>query len=98
MGGGERGPQARPAADALDIDDARDSLSQTVASRRAERSALWQDSALYQDSFFMIDDVRLPDGPRRMAAGDEGDPNDIVGIVTDHARSARVDAALRSAR
>jgi len=83
MGGAQRGPQARPVADALDIDEARDSLAQTVASRRAERTALWQDSAVFQDSFFLIDDVRLPGTQTRMAA-DEGDPRDIVGIVIDH--------------
>ena len=38
-----------------DLDEARDSLATTVASRRAERSALWQDSSLFQDSFFAPD-------------------------------------------
>jgi hypothetical protein len=33
----------------------RDSLSNTVASRRAERTALWQDSTVFQDSFFAPD-------------------------------------------
>jgi len=42
-----RGPQAAPS-----IDSARDSLSSAVASRRRERSALWQDSGFFQDSFF----------------------------------------------
>jgi hypothetical protein len=42
-----RGPQAAPS-----IDTARDSLSSAVASRRRERSALWQDSGFFQDSFF----------------------------------------------
>jgi hypothetical protein len=42
-----RGPQAPPS-----IDSARDSLSTAVASRRRERSALWQDSGFFQDSFF----------------------------------------------
>ena len=49
----------RPAAGAMpdtrDLDEARDSLATTVASRRAERSALWQDSSLFQDSFFAPD-------------------------------------------
>jgi Protein of unknown function (DUF2726) len=31
------------------------SLSSTVANRRAERAALWQDSSLFQDSFFAPD-------------------------------------------
>src|SRR5450755_1044132 len=38
-----------------DLDEARDSLANTVASRRAQRSALWQDSSLFQDSFFAPD-------------------------------------------
>ena len=42
-----RGPQAAPS-----IDTARNSLSSAVASRRRERSALWQDSGFFQDSFF----------------------------------------------
>jgi hypothetical protein len=37
-----------------DLDDARDSLASTVATRRAQRSALWQDSG-FQDSFFAPD-------------------------------------------
>ena len=49
-----RGPQ--PAASApRDLDVARDALATTVATRRAERSALWQDSTLFQDSFFAPD-------------------------------------------
>jgi hypothetical protein len=42
-----RGPRAAPG-----IDTARDSLPSTAASRRRERSALWQDSGFFQDSFF----------------------------------------------
>jgi len=38
-----------------DIDEARDSLASTVATRRAQRSALWQDSSVFQDSFFAPD-------------------------------------------
>ncbi|MGZ8260476.1 MAG: DUF2726 domain-containing protein [Caldimonas sp.] len=38
-----------------DIDDVRDSLASTVATRRAQRSALWQDSTSFQDSFFAPD-------------------------------------------
>ena len=38
-----------------DLDEARDSLASTVASRRAQRSALWQDSSVFQDSFFAPD-------------------------------------------
>jgi hypothetical protein len=42
-----RGPQAAPG-----MDTARDALSGTVANKRRERSALWQDSGFFQDSFF----------------------------------------------
>lgn len=37
------------------LDEARDSLASTVASRRAQRTALWQDSSFSQDSFFAPD-------------------------------------------
>lgn len=47
-----RGPQPAPMRD---VHDVRDSLSSTVAAKRAERSALWQDSTLFQDSFFAPD-------------------------------------------
>jgi hypothetical protein len=42
-----RGPQAAPS-----VGTARDSQSSAVTSRRRERSALWQDSGFFQDSFF----------------------------------------------
>ena len=42
-----RGPHAAPT-----LNQARDSLSHAVASRRRERHALWQDSSVFQDSFF----------------------------------------------
>jgi hypothetical protein len=49
-----RGPQ--PASSPpRDLHLARDALASTVATRRAERSALWQDSTLFQDSFFAPD-------------------------------------------
>ena len=38
-----------------DLDEARDTLASTVANRRAQRTALWQDSSLFQDSFFAPD-------------------------------------------
>lgn len=47
-----RGPQPAPAAN---LNQARNSLSTAVASRRAERTALWQDSTVFQDSFFAPD-------------------------------------------
>jgi hypothetical protein len=48
--GAARGPQAAPS-----VHQARDSLSTTLASRRRERVALWQDSSVFQDSFFAPD-------------------------------------------
>jgi len=45
-----RGPQAAPT-----VNQARDSLSSTVASKRRERVTLWQDSCSLQDSFFGVD-------------------------------------------
>jgi hypothetical protein len=51
---GARSPQpATPVPDPLS--EVRDTLSNTVATRRAERSALWHDSSLFQDSFFAPD-------------------------------------------
>ena len=38
-----------------ELHEARDTLASTVATRRAQRSALWQDSSLFQDSFFAPD-------------------------------------------
>ena len=52
--GPARGPQPAPAP-ATNLHNARDNLSNTVASRRAERTALWQDSTVFQDSFFAPD-------------------------------------------
>ena len=49
---GTRMPNGSPPTD---LNEARDSLSSTVASRRAQRSALWQDSSRFQDSFFAPD-------------------------------------------
>lgn len=52
-GSAARGPQASPPPASLH--QARDTLANTVAHRRAERTALWQDSSLFQDSFFAPD-------------------------------------------
>lgn len=49
-----RGPQPAPAPPA-NLHQARDTLANTVATRRAERTALWQDSTVFQDSFFAPD-------------------------------------------
>jgi Protein of unknown function (DUF2726) len=45
--GAARGPQAAPT-----IDPAHDTTASAVVPRRRERSALWQDSGFFQDSFF----------------------------------------------
>ena len=50
-----RGPQPAPAPPTENLHAARDHLSHTVAARRAERTALWQDSTCFQDSFFAPD-------------------------------------------
>ena len=44
------GAAARAPLPAPSINQARDSLASTVAHRRAERTALWQDSTLFQDT------------------------------------------------
>jgi hypothetical protein len=49
-----RGPQPAPNP-TPNLSQARDSLAHTVASRRAQRTALWQDSTVFQDSFFAPD-------------------------------------------
>jgi hypothetical protein len=49
-----RGPQPAPTQPG-NLHQARDNLSSTVAHRRAERTALWQDSTVFQDSFFAPD-------------------------------------------
>lgn len=54
-----RAPQPAPTppvhAPAHSIGQARDTLASTVATRRAARTALWQDSSFFQDSFFAPD-------------------------------------------
>jgi hypothetical protein len=90
-----RGPQPAPAP-AANLHQARDSLSNAVASRRAERTALWQDSTVFQDSFFAPDSrdgfsssefAPLP-GARSIrrsspAAPDSSMPDTIPGEDTD---------------
>lgn len=53
-GANARGPQAAVTPPHT-LHQARDTLASTVANRRAERTALWQDSSLFQDSFFAPD-------------------------------------------
>lgn len=81
-----QGAAARPAPPAAGytLSEARTTLAHTVRARRAERTALWQDSSFAQDSFFMPDsriDTNFmqsdfhsvppalpPEAPRRAAA------------------------------
>src|SRR6186713_1883720 len=49
-----RGPQPAPAPP-YDLTAAGESLAGPVATKRSERSALWHDSTLFQDSFFAPD-------------------------------------------
>jgi hypothetical protein len=82
-----RGPHPAPT-----MSQARDHLSSTVASRRRERTTLWQDSGFFHDSFFGAESRHdstssefggLP--PRTMPRGVPRDlpPEDIGGIVVD---------------
>ena len=48
-----RGPQPAPA-----VHQARETLATAVASRRRERTTLWQDSGFFHDSFFAPDNRR----------------------------------------
>jgi hypothetical protein len=96
---GPRAPQPAPAP-ARGLTEASSTLASTVASRRAERTALWQDSTFFQDSFFApdnrLDGLASEFGP--MGAGNgrgssEGEhrhseppPEDIGGVVVDTPR------------
>ena len=81
------------------------SLSNTVAHRRAERTALWQDSSLFQDSFF-APDIRAdafgqsdfgghggndtPPGQYSKPGNlGVGDDEDIAGVVVDSPPATR---------
>lgn len=97
-GATQRVPQP---ASSSGLDEARDSLASTVASRRAQRSALWQDSSLFQDSFFAPDSRSDGFGNseyspstlsglaslRQPARSPSND--DVAGIVVDPPSSAR---------
>lgn len=91
-----RGPQPAPAP-APNLHQARSSLSSTVASRRAERTALWQDSTVFQDSFFAPDardgfsnsefpplssSRPLRPAPRRPGPSIFGNPDDLPDPLT----------------
>ncbi len=86
-GAAARGPQPAPT-----VGQARDHLSNTVASRRRERTTLWQDSGFMQDSFFGVDgrggDLGAPSGFGSLRGGVSvrempGAPEDAGGVVVD---------------
>ena len=91
-----RGPLPPPAGPPT-LNQARDTLASTVATKRAARPALWQDSSVFQDSFFAPDN--RADGfansdfndtpaaaPRPGIKGVPG-AHDIVGVVVDRPRT-----------
>ena len=99
-GANARGPQAAVAPPVHSLHQVRDTLASTVANRRAERTALWQDSSLFQDSFFAPDTRSdgsgqsefgslggTSSGPRsRPGALDGGRRDDVGGVVVDSPR------------
>ncbi|MBS0448693.1 MAG: DUF2726 domain-containing protein [Proteobacteria bacterium] len=83
---------AAPASPAQVLDQARDSLANTVATRRAERHSMWHDSGVFQDSFFAPDsrhDTTMSGaelGGGALPAGLQDD--DIAGVVVDAPRAS----------
>lgn len=84
------------------LNQARNTLSNTVASKRAARPALWQDPSVFQDSFFAPDNRSdgfansdfndTPTHAARLAAKSLASqaplgPNDIVGVVVDRPKT-----------
>ncbi len=73
------------------VHQARSNLANTVASRRRERSTLWQDSGFMHESFFDADSSGNPAspsgfgalGPARMGGGMAPLPEDVGGVVID---------------
>lgn len=89
-GASARGPQPAPT-----VNQARDNLASTVASRRRERTTLWQDSGFMQDSFFGMDgrgDAAYSSGfgvSRSMGLRDlTGTGGEIGGVVVETPPSA----------
>ena len=90
-----RGPMPPPAGPPT-LNQARDILSSTVATKRAARPALWQDSSVFQDSFFAPDNRTdgfansdfndTPSGMPRAAGKGAPGAHDIVGVVVDRPR------------
>ncbi len=83
-----RGPQPAP-----NVTLARDQLTNTVASRRRERTTLWQDSGFFQDSFFGADsrpgDLSSEFGALRSRPGDLTPTPDVTGGLGDSAPPTR---------
>jgi hypothetical protein len=71
-----------------DLDEARDSLASTVANRRAQRTALWQDSSLFQDSFFAPDSRLDSLGNSEFASLSFANPRTPPRGVNGHAASS----------
>jgi len=96
-GSAPRAPLPAAAPRPANIVSARDTLATTVAHRRAERTALWQDSGFFQDSFFAPDsrgdsgntEFGAPQGesPRRHAPAAPPRDDDVGGIVVDSPRA-----------
>jgi len=90
-----RGPQQAPA-----VTPARDTLASAVANRRRQRTALWQESGFFQDSFFGIDNLRdngpastfgvfLEEATRtREGSSSTLPPDDAGGVVIESTRTA----------
>jgi hypothetical protein len=89
-----RAPQGAPAAA-----QPRDTLPGNASSRRKERSALWQESGFFQDSFFGIDNLRdngpastfgvlLNESARVRDSGPAEPPVDTGGVVIESKRAA----------
>jgi Protein of unknown function (DUF2726) len=73
-------PEPMPPA----VHRARENLSSTVASRRRQLGALWQDSGFMQDNFYVTDSPAGPgSGFDRLDAGQAPLPDDVGGIVID---------------
>jgi hypothetical protein len=92
-----RGPQPAPA-----VYRARDSLATAVASRRRERTTLWQDSGFFHDSFFAPDTrSEAPNSEMGSLSGrpstlsNEGPPTEPPDEPGDAARVPRPPSPLR---
>lgn len=102
-GGVVRGPLSN-GHPAQRMNNASANLTTAVANRRAERTALWQDSSLFQDSFFAPDSradgfppsdfggLGAPSGHgpgQNSAAGAGSEDDEIAGVVVDSAPAGR---------